>query len=355
MWINNQLSNFAFVLRSSVKNFLWVGNITNNPFDRCFSSTATFSEEGPFRARLTFSSNSRLLNSMYENAKNEPFPSVAGHLLRSVFKEKEFFAIGAILKSDSPVTMLHDVIVEIVPTITQTFALAGSDIDVAAFGTRVIIRTICLLTVPTLLKTWKALDAVEKEKFKNNLLVKKQVEANEDDPSAPVYMLTKYTSVKTSDGSQVTIPVYVFADGGFYDPQFAQIIKNNQTILSPGTLPEQGIVGLPVYYIADRSEITINRVPQPDPFMNRPEVAHQLNWLKENEIGAFVADSNFQKLIKYDKKSEKTVESAGLGKNEDAGGVAFASKLTSITNSGGQNLAEESSFIDVIETVLIDN
>lgn len=153
MWINNQLTNLAFVLRSGVKNFSWIGNFANNPFDRCFSSAATLSEEGPFRARLTFAPKSSILNSMYENAKTEPFPSVAGHVLRSIFKEDKFHKIGAVLKSDSPVTMLHDVIVEVGSAITQVFALSGSDIDVETLGTRVIIRTVCLLTVPTLLKT----------------------------------------------------------------------------------------------------------------------------------------------------------------------------------------------------------
>ena len=90
---NNQLTNLAFVLRSGVKNFSWVGNFTNNPFDRCFSSAATLSEEGPFRARLTFAPKSSILNSMYENAKTGPFPSVAGHVLRSIFKEKRLSQI----------------------------------------------------------------------------------------------------------------------------------------------------------------------------------------------------------------------------------------------------------------------
>ncbi len=74
--------------------------------------------------------------------------------------------------------------------------------------------------------------------------------------------LTEYTYIKASDGSQVTIPVYTFADGKFYDSEFAQAIKNNNKIilgLNNNTLPEQGVVGLPVYYIADSSEITINR------------------------------------------------------------------------------------------------
>lgn len=153
MWLNNQLTNFAFVLRSGVKNFSWVGNFTNNPFDRCFSSAATLSEEGPFRARLTFAPKSSILNSMYENAKMEPFPGVAGHVLRSIFKEKELSTIGAVLKSDSPITMFHDVIVEVGSAITQTFALAGSDIDVEVLGTRIVIRTVCLLTIPTFLQT----------------------------------------------------------------------------------------------------------------------------------------------------------------------------------------------------------
>lgn len=153
MWINNQLTNLAFVLRSGVKNFSWVGNFTNNPFDRCFSSAATLSEESPFRARLTFAPKSSILNSMYENAKTEPFPSVAGHVLRSIFKEKRLSQIEARLGGSDPITMLHDVIVEVGPAVTQAFALAGSDIDVETLGARVIIRTVCLLTVPTLLKT----------------------------------------------------------------------------------------------------------------------------------------------------------------------------------------------------------
>jgi hypothetical protein len=99
-------------------------------------------------------------------------------------------------------------------------------------------------------------------------------------------------------------------------------------------LPEQGVVGLPVYYIADSSEITINRLPQPDAFMDRPEVLKQLCEMKESEMGGIFVGPDFQKYIKYDK--------------------TFASRLID-GDVGSQDLSQDSPLIDAIETVLMNN
>lgn len=313
MWVSNQLSNLVFVLRSGVKNFSWVGNITNNPFDRCFSSATSFSEDGPFRAKLTFAPNSRFLLNMHKNAKDEPFPSVAGHILRSIFKEENIDKIGAAIRSGNPITMLHEVVVEIVPAVTQTFALDGSDINIEMLGTRLLIKTVCLLSTPTVLKTWKLLNAAEKTAFiaSSDPLIKKQYKIGllGDD----VYRLREYKSIKDSDdGSEVIIPVKIFADGSRYD-----VLKTNKTIskkdldLNVSSTSEstskqlQGFVDLPMYYSND-SEITIEKVTQPDAFMSRPEAINQLKLLKDNESAAIFVTPTSQKLIKYDKKPEKT-------------------------------------------------
>jgi hypothetical protein len=151
-----------------------------------------------------------------------------------------------------------------------------------------------------------------------------------EDPSK-LRELVAYTSIKSSDGSHITIPIQVLADGSrFYN--FSEINKiSTKKVVLKDTLSEQGVVGLPVYYIADSSEITINRLPQPDAFMDRPEVLKQLCEMKESEMGGIFVGPDFQKYIKYDKAfSSKDVESM-------------------------QALKFESPLIDAIETVLIDN
>ncbi len=340
VWIRSQLTNFALTLRSNVKFFLDVGSI-NSPFDRCFSSAAVLNE-GPFRAKLIFEAKSQFLLNMYENAKLEPFPNVAGHILRSIFKEKKLSQIKARLDSNDPITMVHDVIVEVIPAIGQSFALEGAGIDVESLGARFLIRTLCLLTFPTLFQTWKVLNVVEKEKFKNNFFVRRQIKDNQDDPSEPVYMLKEYVSLKANDGSQVTVVVDVFAGGTFYGSKMNELF-NNKVILDFGVpLPQQGIVNLPVYFSYD-SGITIERVSQPDVFINRPEVINQLKWLKETESAAIFVGPESQKLIKFNEKAK----TPNFVSNENA------SALT--TKSSSQNFAEEFSLIDSIESTLTNN